>query len=126
MCDQAIKLFLWGRGQQFFLGRLYQGFMLGPFVGTQDHRLREVERPELRIDRHRQDSTRERYILGFQPGPLWSEQDCTAALRDGNFLTGLLGRDDRFRNAPFAKGGGVDMRAIRHRIGSRSKNPCTF
>ena len=80
MFDQAFELFLRGRGQQVFPGRLGEVAVFRPFIGNKNHRLGKVERPEFGIDRHGYDCPRQRNICGFEPRALGTEQDRATAL----------------------------------------------
>ena len=66
MGDKALQLVLRGGGQQIFLRRLHEALVLGPFVGAENDRLREVERAEFWIDRHGHDGAGQGDILGFE------------------------------------------------------------
>ena len=92
-------------------------FVFRPFIGTQDHGLREIQRAEFGIDRHGEDCAGKRDVLGFETRTFRAKQDRAASLRTGDLAARFLGRDDRLGDAALAHGGSVDMRAIGHGFG---------
>ena len=119
MRHQPVEIFLRGGGQEVFLRGLDQLFVLRPFIGAQDHRLRQVQRSELRVDRHGQNLARERDIVGFQARSFGTEHIGAATRRTMDFARRFVRRDHGLGDAALAHGGRIDMRAIRDRIGQR-------
>ena len=97
--------------------------MLRPFVGAQDHRLGEIERGELRVDRHGDDRAGERDIVGIEPRALWPEHQCRAAGPAVDLLRRLLGREHRLGDPALAHRGGIDIGAIGHGLGQACRTP---
>ena len=121
--DHALQLLLGRRRVDGDLGRPGQRLGLGPFVGDDHHRLREVERPELGIDRHRHDRAGERHVVGVEPRPLRPEQDRRPFRRAPHRRRRLLGRHHGLGHSALAHGGGIDVRAVRHRVGDAAEYP---
>ena len=127
MRNQGFKLCL--GGGRFILdpGRLGQRrVMLAPFIRRQDHRLCQIERAEFGVDRHRDDGPRQRQILGIQSGAFGAEHQRCAALFAHPFARGGLRGHDGLGHPALAHRGGVNMRAIGHRLGHRVEQPRLF
>ena len=97
-----------------FLGQLRQG-PATPFIGHQEHALREVERAEGRVDRNRDYRAGAHDVGAFEPCAFGAEEHADA-LADGDHLAGFFhrafGGEHALGHRPVTGGGGVDHREV--------------
>ncbi len=96
--------------------------MLRPFIGDQDHRLGEVQRAEVGIDRDGDDLAGQRDLLRLQPGTLGAEQDGRTPAIGMDLAAGLFRRDHGDDQAALSDRGRIDMGAVRDGLGDRLSN----
>ena len=100
-------------------GQRSRGRELEPFVADQQHRLRQVERGEARIDRKGDDPVGQRHLLILQAVALAAEQDAdiaAAADLGRHFAGGGIRRHHGFGLIVGARGGREQQRAVGDRL----------